>query len=122
MPPHRILLVEDGLVNQKVLTGLLTGQGYHVTVAHNGQDAVDCFLADEFDVVLMDVEMPIMDGLTATRCIRELEMDGRSRIPIIAVTSSADSSACLEAGMDAFLEKPVPVAVLQETLQWALNG
>jgi CheY-like chemotaxis protein len=122
MRPRRILLAEDSLVNQTAIAGLLTKQGYEVIIAHNGQEAVDIVFSGPFDVVLMDVEMPVMDGLTAVRKIRQLEADSADHIPIIAVTSGVDSSRCLEAGMDAHLEKPVQPELLQETLTQALSG
>jgi CheY-like chemotaxis protein len=121
MTPHQILLAEDGLLHQKLLVSLLSKQGYEVTVAQNGQEAVESVATREFDVVLMDVEMPVMDGLTATRLIRELESPSSERLPIIGVTSGVDYDTCLAAGMDAFLEKPVEPELLHATLKRVLR-
>jgi CheY-like chemotaxis protein len=121
MTPYRVLLADDGLVHQAAITGLLAHQGHHVTVAQNGLEAVDRLSSGQFDIVLMDVEMPVMDGLTATRLIRESEAGGQERVPIIAVTTEVNSDLCLEAGMDACLEKPVAPKLLDATLRWAMG-
>ena len=117
--PLRVLLVEDGLVNQKLAISLLTRYGHSVTVAGNGQEAVQLLEAEHYDLVLMDVNMPIMDGLSATTAIRarEKELSGGPRIPIVGVTSSTDRDQCLAAGMDDYIAKPLNAQVLQETLQ-----
>ena len=109
IPPLRILLAEDGLTNQKLALGILGKWGHSVTVAMNGQEAVTAFQSQTFDLILMDVQMPEMDGYQATGRIRELE-GGRSRIPIIAMTARAmkgDRERCLAAGMDGYVPKPV---------------
>ena len=107
----RILLAEDGIANQKVAIGLLSKYGHQVSVASNGEEAVDRWRVGAFDVVLMDVQMPTVNGLEATRRIRELETElKRSRTPIIAMTAHAmkgDRERCLRAGMDDYLSKPV---------------
>jgi CheY-like chemotaxis protein len=107
--PLRILLAEDNPVNQKLAVKLLEKQGHTVTMASDGRRAVEAFIAGSFDLILMDVHMPEMDGLEATRRIRELE--GNSvRIPIIALTALAmagDREICLAAGMDGFVAKPI---------------
>jgi two-component system sensor kinase len=107
----RILLVEDGLVNQEVARGLLEMQCYRVEVANNGLEAVAALENQTFDVVLMDLEMPEMDGMTATAEIRRREQQtGRGHVPIIAMTAHAISQIrhqCLDAGMDDFLTKPI---------------
>ena len=120
-PALRVLLVEDSLVNQRVVIGLLRSISCEVSTAPNGQVAVEMLQAEEFDVVLMDVHMPLMDGLTATRVIRQQEVRTASRTPIIAVTASSDRSTCLEAGMDDYLEKPVRRELLQSALERVLN-
>jgi CheY-like chemotaxis protein len=106
----RLLLAEDNSVNQEVALGILNIEGCDVTVAKNGVEAIDLFLASEFDLVLMDCHMPEMDGFEATRKIRDLEhQNGRRRIPIIALTANAmqqDRDECLSAGMDDHLSKP----------------
>ncbi|GAA5511023.1 response regulator [Novipirellula caenicola] len=108
----RILLVEDGLVNQKVAVSLLEKRGHTVVVANNGREAVDTLMASDpakFDVVLMDVQMPIMDGYEATREIRAGEKTSGKHIPIVAMTANAmkgDREQCLDCGMDDYVSKP----------------
>ena len=109
---RRVLLVEDYPVNQQVAMRNLTGAGYSVDIACNGQEAVDSFKRGEYDLILMDVQMPVMDGIEATRIIRALERDARppQHLPIIALTAHAVKDyidACLKAGMDDYLIKPV---------------
>ena len=106
----RVLLAEDGLVNQEVAVGFLEQRGHHVTVVENGQQAVDLLTQEQFDVILMDVQMPVMDGLQATELIRKREQKTDDHIPIIAMTANAmkgDRQRCLDSGMDAYLAKPV---------------
>jgi CheY-like chemotaxis protein len=103
-----ILLVEDGLVNQKVALGML--KGHNVELAENGQEAIERLEQRDFDMVLMDVQMPVMDGLEATLRIREKERETEQHIPIIAMTASAmkgDRERCLQAGMDGYIAKPI---------------
>ena len=110
LPPLRILLVEDSPVNQKLALALLEPQGHQVTVANNGAEAVREYASGSFDLVLMDVQMPEMDGLEATRLIREVERKSGRRTPILAMTAHAikgDRELCLQAGMDAYVSKPV---------------
>jgi len=112
--PRRILLAEDGVVNQQVAVLMLESQGHEVTVVNNGNTAVERFKTGDFDLILMDVQMPDMDGLEATRIIREIEKEN-SRIPIIAMTAHAmrgDREKCLRAGMDDYLSKPIQAEVL----------
>ena len=111
----RILLAEDGLVNQKVAVNLLEQRGHKVTVANNGQEAVDALDIESFDVVLMDVQMPELDGMAATRKIREMEEKKGGRVPIIALTAHAmkgDKERFLDAGMDDYISKPLSVQIL----------
>jgi signal transduction histidine kinase/CheY-like chemotaxis protein len=106
----RILLAEDNRINQKLAIALLERQGYSVTVAGDGKTAVELFRTHDFDLVLMDVQMPEMDGLEATRLIRQQEATTGSRVPIISMTAYAtkeDEQRCLAAGMDAHLVKPI---------------
>jgi CheY-like chemotaxis protein len=106
----RVLVAEDNLVNQEVILEYLSSLGCTVTMADNGKIAVDHFKAAQFDLVVMDCQMPEMDGLTATRQIRAFEATRPdARTPIIAVTANAfaeDRAACLQAGMDDYMSKP----------------
>jgi CheY-like chemotaxis protein len=114
----KVLLVEDHPVNQLLASTLLKKMGHSVVVANNGQEAVDLFPTTQWDIVLMDLQMPVMGGLQAAPLIRALEPTGQ-RTPIIAVTANAmdsDREACLGAGMDAHLAKPIRSAELQETI------
>jgi len=103
-----ILLVEDNVINQKVVLGLLRKRGYTVEVANDGQQALDMLSSRPYALVLMDVQMPVMDGLEATHRIRADER--LAKVPIIAMTAHAmngDRERCLEAGMDEYVSKPV---------------
>ena len=121
LPKMKILLAEDGIANQKVAVGLLGTWGHDVTVAADGEQAVEHWQAEEFDVILMDIQMPILNGLDATKKIRELEQGTDRRTPIIAMTAHAmkgDRNRCLEVGMDDYLSKPVR----RKELHRALNA
>jgi two-component system sensor histidine kinase/response regulator len=115
-----VLLVEDHAVNQMLAATLLQRWGHTVQVAENGQIALELLAQSEFDLILMDMMMPVMDGLEATRRIRELETaSGKGRKPIIAMTANAlesDRQRCLESGMDDFVSKPIKAAELQQKL------
>jgi CheY-like chemotaxis protein len=116
----RILLAEDNLVNQKLAVTLLQKAGHSVVVASNGQEAIDKFIQSEFDVVLMDVQMPEVDGFEATFQIRKLQTQAQHRVPIIALTahaSAADRKRCLAAGMDEYISKPFRSAELYELIE-----
>ncbi len=105
----RILLVEDNPANQKLATFILKDRGHTVDIAGDGQQGLSMAQQNQYDVILMDVQMPVMDGLEATKAIRAWE-DGRSRVPIIAVTAHAmkeDRERCLAAGMDGYVSKPI---------------
>jgi CheY-like chemotaxis protein len=109
-PPLRVLLAEDNPVNVKFALKLLERAGHHVTVAGNGKQAVELWQSNPFDLVLMDVQMPEMDGLEATQLIRRLESNCGRHTPIIAMTANAmagDREMCLDAGMDGYVAKPV---------------
>jgi len=111
----RILLAEDDPVNQRVATALLTHRGHEVTHARNGHAAVESYMFGSFDLILMDVNMPEMDGLKATRSIRAAEKHTGAHVPIIAVTANAikgDDRKCLAAGMDGYISKPIRAADL----------
>ncbi len=115
----RVLLAEDSLYNQKLAVALLERKGHHVVVANNGTEAVGLARAQPFDLILMDIQMPEMDGLEATRAIREHEAGSGDRLPIVAMTAQAmkgDRERCLEAGMDDYLTKPVRATQLYATI------
>lgn len=118
----RILVVEDNTINQKVAVGYLEKAGHRVEVASNGVEAVAAVRGLPYDVVLMDVQMPEMDGLTATRTIRAFGGD-RAAVPIIGLTANAmkeDRDACIDAGMNDYLPKPVERAkLLERVARWA---
>lgn len=106
---QRVLVVEDNQVNQLVAVGMLRALGHDVDTADDGVDALDLLEREHYDLILMDVQMPRMDGYAATRAIREREQ-GRTRVPIAAMTANAvagERDRCLAAGMDDFLTKPV---------------
>jgi len=115
-----VLLAEDGVVNQKVAVSLLEQRGHKVTVANNGRRAVAAFDSESFDVVLMDIQMPTMDGFEATAVIRKKEKATGGHIPIIAMTAHAmkgDRERCFEAGMDGYIAKPIRAKDLYETIE-----
>jgi CheY-like chemotaxis protein len=115
----RILVAEDNPVNRKVAAGLIEKLGHHVTLVNNGQEALHAVTQGSFDAVLMDVQMPEMDGYQATSLIRQLERGTGRRTPIVAVTAhamSGDDQKCLDAGMDAYLSKPIDSGQLSEVI------
>lgn len=117
--PCRILVAEDTPANQKVVKAILEKRGHSVEVAHNGREAIDRHRQETFDVILMDVQMPTMDGLQATEAIRQLTDPQLAQIPIIAMTAHArreDRLRCLKAGMDAYISKPIDADRLLELI------
>ena len=115
----RLLLVEDNAVNQKLAIRLLEKMGHHVQLAANGREAVDLFLSTQFDLVLMDLQMPVMGGLEATQKIRELEGNSARRTPIVAMTAHAmkgDREKCFEVGMDGYVSKPIRTELLKHEI------
>jgi signal transduction histidine kinase/CheY-like chemotaxis protein len=115
----RILLAEDNVVNQKLTSELLRREGHSIVVVENGQEAEAAVRGQAFDLVLMDVQMPTIDGLKATEKIRAAEQGTGRHLPIVAMTANAmhgDKEKCLEAGMDAYLTKPIDIASLREML------
>ncbi len=118
--PLRILLAEDNHVNQTLAVRLLSKQGHNVTVADNGKLAVDAFKNSDYDLILMDVQMPEMDGIEATAAIRSLELALNAHIPIVAMTAQTmqgDREKCLAVGMDAFVSKPIRWPELYSTIE-----
>lgn len=118
--PKSILLAEDSVINQKLAIGLLEKWGHRVTVANDGHEAVMLSGQLAFDAVLMDVQMPEMDGLDATRAIRQRELLTGQHLPILAMTAHAmkgDRERCLEAGMDDYLMKPIRAEQLFQALE-----
>ncbi len=121
-----VLVAEDNLVNQKLATRLLEKRGHRVILVDNGRDAVDAQAKGNFDLILMDVQMPETDGLEATAMIRRSEIGSGNHQPIIALTAHAmkgDEEICLAAGMDGYLSKPIRLSELDEVLQgtWQLS-
>jgi CheY-like chemotaxis protein/HPt (histidine-containing phosphotransfer) domain-containing protein len=109
VPPQRILLAEDSVPNQRVALGILRSHDHEVVVAGNGQQALEMFAAQAFDVVLLDVQMPVMDGYACAAAIRAAASTGK-HVPIIAMTAHAlqgDREKCLAAGMDDYVSKPI---------------
>jgi two-component system, sensor histidine kinase and response regulator len=118
--PLRVLLAEDNVINQKLATRLLEKRGHSVTVAATGLEALDAIGRGVFDLVLMDVQMPDMDGLEATQIIRRREQGTGRRLPVIAMTARAmkgDRESCLDSGMDGYLAKPIQPRELFEALE-----
>ncbi|MEQ1824503.1 MAG: PAS domain S-box protein [Pirellula sp.] len=116
----RILLAEDNIINQKVILATLGNEGHQVTVAQNGEEAVAAVSTKPFDVVLMDLQMPKLDGVAATAAIREREKKTGHHIPIIAITAHAmqgDRERCLAAGMDEYVSKPVRLEELRQAIK-----
>jgi CheY-like chemotaxis protein/anti-sigma regulatory factor (Ser/Thr protein kinase) len=119
LPPLRILIAEDNKVNQVVVSRMLERAGHTVAIAADGLQAVEMCSSGAFDLVLMDVHMPVLDGFEATARIRESERAKGIRTPLIALTANAmngDRERCLEAGMDGYLSKPVGRDELLETI------
>ena len=118
--PLRILLAEDNVVNQKLATTLLEKRGHSVVVANNGREALKALDEQPFDVVLMDIQMPLMGGIEATASIRDQEKHTGQHVPIVAMTAHAmkgDRERCMEAGMDGYISKPVHPSELFEILE-----
>ena len=117
---RRILLAEDNEVNQQVALEFLEMRGHRVRITANGIEALACLETERFDVILMDVQMPQMDGFQATAAIREKEKTTRDHVPIIAMTGYAmkgDRQRCLDAGMDSYICKPIRSKELFEIVE-----
>ena len=118
--PLQILLVEDNPVNQETATTILGRLGHEVDVANNGLEALQKLEPNSYHLVFMDVQMPEMDGITATQRIRESEAGGDRHIPVVAMTAHAmqgDQERCLEAGMDDYISKPIRRKALAALLE-----
>jgi CheY-like chemotaxis protein len=110
-----LLLVEDNTINQKIVVLSLKNHIKNIDVANNGKEALDKFGTSRYDIILMDVQMPVIDGFLATKKIREIEATTNSHTPIIAITANAlhgDREKCLDAGMDDYISKPFQVEEL----------
>jgi CheY-like chemotaxis protein len=115
-----ILLAEDNPVNEKLAVGMLEKMGHSVSVARNGREVLEALKADNFDLIFMDVQMPEMDGLEATKLIRDDEKHTGSHVPIVAMTAHAmegDREKCLEAGMDDYIAKPIDLGKLYDAIE-----
>lgn len=124
-PRLKVLLAEDNLVNQKLAARMLERRGHYVTVVPNGKAALEALDREKFDLILMDLEMPEMNGLEATRAIREKERQTGGHIPIIAMTAHAMKNhmeRCLQAGMDGYLSKPMRGEELYEKIERVTAG
>ena len=122
----RVLVVEDNPINQEIIAELLRDQGLDVHTVENGREALDIIEREPFDLIFMDLQMPVMDGLAATRAIRALPDSVLSHLPIVALTANAmeqDKAQCREAGMDDFISKPIDVPELLSKLErWLGEG
>jgi signal transduction histidine kinase/ligand-binding sensor domain-containing protein/CheY-like chemotaxis protein/HPt (histidine-containing phosphotransfer) domain-containing protein len=121
----RVLLAEDNKINQLLAQRLLEKRGHTVTIVNNGKEALDALAREPFDVVLMDMQMPTMGGVEATKAIRTQERENGSRLPIIAMTANAmrgDREHCLEAGMDGYVSKPVEAQRLYAEIERIISA
>jgi CheY-like chemotaxis protein len=128
--PLKILLADDMPMNLQLVVKLLTRRGHIVTAVENGEQAYESYKNNIFDVVLMDMQMPVMDGLEATRMIRKFEthqdqqQGTRSHTPIIAMTANDDENdkeACKKAGMDGFITKPIEIKTVVTTIRQIID-
>jgi CheY-like chemotaxis protein len=118
--PLRVLVADDHLANRQLVTSVLRSRGHHCAEATNGEEAIAACEANPFDVVLMDVQMPVLDGFQATAAIRRREESTRTHLPIVALTAHAmagDREKCLAAGMDSYLAKPIRPRQLVEMVE-----
>lgn len=120
-----VLLVEDNIINQKIVVLNLEKIVKNIDIATNGKEALDKFGTSKYDIILMDIQMPVMDGIVATKKIREIEASTNSFTPIIAITANAmsgDRETCLAVGMDDYISKPFQVGELLEKMKNLLSG
>ena len=120
---YKILIADDNPINLDLATRLLNKKGHEVTTAENGKEAVDLFLQGSFDVILMDLEMPVIGGIEAARQIRAkekaLSVETPAYTPIIAMTAhdqETERTACLVVGMDGFISKPISIKTINQTI------
>ena len=121
--PLHLLLAEDNVINQRIARKVLENEGHTVLVARNGREALALAQTGSFDLILMDVQMPEMDGFDATAAIRKLEAESAAHVPIIGVTAHAmkgDHERCLAAGMDGYVSKPIRPAALFAAIEKAV--
>jgi len=119
MKDLNILLVEDNPINQRITQLMLEPLIKRLEIARNGKEALDMFGTSRYDLILMDVQMPVMNGLVAAEKIRGLEMSSSGHVPIIAITANAmlgDKEQCLAVGMDDYISKPIEPEVLIEKI------
>jgi two-component system, sensor histidine kinase and response regulator len=117
---RRVLLAEDNPINQQIVMELLETRGHTVKLAGTGAEVLSALDVDTFDIILMDVQMPVMDGFETAAAIRSREKNSGKRIPIIAITglaSESDRQRCLDAGMDGYLGKPIRATDLFEVVE-----
>jgi len=123
--PMRVLVAEDNKINQKLIDRLLSRDGHFVRIVDNGQEALEALENEPFDLVLMDVQMPIMDGIEATQKIRERELREGGHLRIVAITANAldgDREQCIATGMDGFLTKPIQLSELRRILKYTVRN
>jgi len=116
----KILLAEDNEANQFLIKALTKAKNWNITVVENGQEAVEAFKKDEFNLILMDVQMPLMNGYEATMMIRDIEKERGTHVPIIALTAYAmksDKDMCIEAGMDDYISKPFKRQIFLDSIE-----
>jgi CheY-like chemotaxis protein/HPt (histidine-containing phosphotransfer) domain-containing protein len=124
LPPLRVLVAEDSLMGQKLVRGILDRHGHSTQIVGTGRDVVEQWATGQFDIVLMDVQMPEMDGIEATATIRRQEAEAGGHTPIIAMTAHAmrgDEERCIAAGMDGYVSKPIHLPRLFEVIQSVLR-
>jgi CheY-like chemotaxis protein len=119
------LLAEDNLINQKIASKLLESRGHTVRIVQNGREALAALESAEFDLVLMDIQMPLMDGFACTAEIRRKERTSGDHLPIVAITahaSSGDGERCAQAGVDEYVTKPLRPRELFQAIQLSLSA
>lgn len=124
LPGTRILLAEDYFINQELTKDLLELMECEVDIAEDGREALKLFEENEYDLILMDIQMPNLDGYEATKQIRAKEASSKKHIPIVALTANAmqgDEQKCLDAGMDSYISKPLDPQLLEEILKKFLS-